>query len=113
MAIVAVFDLPGVTQTQYDLAAAKLTGGNRLRSHDDWPVPGPITHVAAPTPTGWLVVDTWESREAFEQFAARLMPVLDEVGIPVVAPEIHAVHTRDALTGDGAQLDDCRSVPRS
>ncbi|WP_268874161.1 hypothetical protein [Streptacidiphilus melanogenes] len=38
------------------------------------------------------MVDVWESRDAFEQFAARLMPILDEAGIPVAAPAIYPVH---------------------
>jgi hypothetical protein len=92
MAIVALFDLPGVTQAQYDEATRKLTGGRPMRSRSDWPVAGLISHVAAPSPEGWFVADVWESPEAFEKFGTVLMPVLAEVGFPEVQPTIYPVH---------------------
>ena len=92
MAIVALFDLPGVTQAQYDEATRKLTGGRPMRSRSDWPVAGLISHVAAPSPEGWFVADVWESPEAFERFGQTLMPILGEVGMPPAEPHIVPLH---------------------
>ncbi|MFD0276963.1 hypothetical protein ACFVHB_24080 [Kitasatospora sp. NPDC127111] len=89
MAIIAAFDFPEVTQEQYEEAVDRLTGGAGLNAPSDWPVRGLVLHAAGPTPDGgWHVTDVWESREAFEHFAAVLMPILQEVGIPTVPPLI-------------------------
>ncbi|MFI9326790.1 hypothetical protein ACIGZJ_04500 [Kitasatospora sp. NPDC052868] len=83
MAIIAAFEFPGVGQAQYEEAVDRLTGGTGLNSPSDWPVRGLVLHAAGPSPDGgWHVTDVWESREAFEHFAAVLMPILEEVGIP-------------------------------
>ncbi|MER7756108.1 hypothetical protein [Kitasatospora sp. NPDC097643] len=95
MAIVAVFDLPGATQAQYDETVRRLTNGGSLDKPSDWPVPGLVSHAAGPTPTGWHVTDVWESREAFERFGEVLRPILQEVGMagqPVIF-EAHRVVT--------------------
>lgn len=65
MAIVVVFDAPGFTQAQYEQAADAVTGGHGSpKSPADFLVPGLISHTAAPTPDGWLVVEVWESKQA-------------------------------------------------
>ncbi|MEZ0064574.1 hypothetical protein ABIA32_000562 [Streptacidiphilus sp. MAP12-20] len=92
MAIVAVFDLPGVTQAQYDESTSRLSGGGKMTSRADWPVAGLISHVAGPSPSGWFVADVWESKESFEQFGTVLMPILAEIGFPDVQPKIYPVH---------------------
>ncbi|MBP0448121.1 MULTISPECIES: hypothetical protein [unclassified Kitasatospora] len=87
MAIITTFELAGVSQAQYDEAVDRLTGGAGLNRPSDWPVRGLVLHAAGPTPDGgWHVTDVWESREAFEHFAAVLMPILQEVGIPTTPP---------------------------
>ncbi|MFI6844000.1 hypothetical protein OG535_31795 [Kitasatospora sp. NBC_00085] len=89
MAIIATFEFPGVTRAQYDEATDRLTGGAGLNKPSDWPVRGLLLHATGPTPDGgWHVTDVWESREAFEHFAAVLMPILQEVGIPTTPPLI-------------------------
>ncbi|MET8700666.1 hypothetical protein ACFVUH_00880 [Kitasatospora sp. NPDC058032] len=90
MAIIAVLDLPGVTLEQYEEAVDRLTGGAGLNRPEDWPVRGLLLHAAGPTEDGegWHVTDVWESREAYEHFAAVLMPILREVGVPTAAPLI-------------------------
>jgi hypothetical protein len=45
-------------------------------------------HVAGPTPTGFSVIDVWESEAAFQAFGAVLVPILKEVGFPDAAPKI-------------------------
>ncbi|MGW2721761.1 hypothetical protein [Streptomyces sp. NPDC001492] len=47
-----------MTQTMYEQGTNHITGGRGgVKKASDWPVPGLISHVAGPTPNGWLVVD--------------------------------------------------------
>jgi hypothetical protein len=92
MAIAVVFDFPGVTQAKYDEANAKLTKGRSLNSLSDWPSPGVLLHVSGPTPTGFRVVDVWESEAAFQAFGAILVPILKEVGFPDAVPQVFPVY---------------------
>ncbi|MFI6844325.1 hypothetical protein OG535_38310 [Kitasatospora sp. NBC_00085] len=90
MAIIIVHETPGGTREQYEQVTNRLSGGKgALRSRGDWPAPGLLSHVAGPTADGWLVVDAWESEEAFQRFAEHLMPVLREVGMAEVPPKIY------------------------
>ncbi|MBK3624058.1 hypothetical protein JHN59_04235 [Streptomyces sp. MBT49] len=50
------------------------------------PDAGLIPHTSAPTENGWLVVDVWESEEAFRQFGEALGPILRELGVEGVRP---------------------------
>ncbi|MFJ9604890.1 hypothetical protein ACIRS1_00865 [Kitasatospora sp. NPDC101176] len=102
MAIIVLFDIPGVTQAQYDAAIYRLTGGKGLHQPSDLPVPGLLSHTAGPTEDGWHVTDVWEARGAFIRFSEVLMPILEEVGIPTVPPRIleaHAVVTAPVPEG--------------
>lgn len=92
MAIGVLFEFPGVTQAQYDIVCRKLNGGRPLGALSDWPKGGILSHVAGPTPDGWRVVDVWESQAAFDEFAATLAPILQEVAFPQVAPQFFEVH---------------------
>ncbi len=38
------------------------------------------------------VFEVWESREAFERFGAKLMPLLEEAGIGGDEPQVHQVY---------------------
>ena len=61
MAIALLFEVPGMTQAQYDQIRGALSPDNR-------PAPGLLYHVAGPTPDGWRVVEVWESQEALDRF---------------------------------------------
>ena len=92
MALVVVLDMPGMTQAQYEQSAEKVAGRpGPVKSLNDWPVAGLISHTAAPTDNGWLVVDVWESEEAFQQFGKTLIPILREIGVPDVKPQTYPV----------------------
>ncbi|MGA5448925.1 hypothetical protein ACPCVO_19950 [Streptomyces umbrinus] len=92
MAIVVVLDMPGMTQDQYEQSAEKVSGRpGPVKSPADWPVSGLISHTAAPTSDGWLVVDVWESEEAFQQFSVTLIPILRELGLADVQPQTYPV----------------------
>ncbi|GAA2820617.1 hypothetical protein RMN57_30170 [Kitasatospora sp. CM 4170] len=89
MAIIVAFEFPEVTQAQYQESVDRLTGGAGLNSPSDWPVHGLILHAGGPTPGGgWHVTEVWESRAAFDHFAAVLMPILQEIGVPTTPPMI-------------------------
>ncbi|MCX4554934.1 hypothetical protein [Streptomyces umbrinus] len=92
MAIVVVLEMPGMTQDQYEQSAEKVSGRpGPVKSPADWPVSGLISHTAAPTSDGWLVVDVWESEEAFQQFGETLIPILRELGLADVQPQTYPV----------------------
>lgn len=82
-----LFDLPGLTQHQYESLMDALWLEHELPD-------GALLHVAGPHPAGgWLVVDVWESEAAFDQFAReRLIPAARSVGIPPVKPRLFPVH---------------------
>jgi hypothetical protein len=93
MAVVAVFQGPGLTQEQYEESVTKLTGGkSRLESPADWPVEGLLVHISGEGANGFRVVDVWESEDAFRRFGEKLMPILQEIGVEG-QPEIYPAHT--------------------
>ncbi|MYS84798.1 hypothetical protein [Embleya scabrispora] len=94
MAIIVILEMPGVTQAMYEASADQVTGGRGpVKSPSDWPVPGLLSHTAAPTPEGWFVVDVWESEEAFQRFSEIIIPILRGLGAPDIQPRIHPVFT--------------------
>jgi hypothetical protein len=90
-----IFDFPGVTRQQYDRFCRNLNNGKPLTTLADFHRAGYLilSHVAGPTPDGgWRVVDVWESEEALGRFRQKLLPLLKQVGIPLVAPQVLPVH---------------------
>ena len=78
-----IFEVPGAGAEEYD-AVMKTLG------HD---APGRLYHCAGPTEEGWMVVDVWESQEAFDAFLAeRLLPVARKVGFFASMPQSFPVH---------------------
>lgn len=93
VAVAVVFEIPGMTQAQYDQSADAVTGGRgAVTKPSDWPVPGLISHTSGPTPEGWFVVDVWESEEAFRQFGEIIVPILNGLGVPNAQPKVYPVH---------------------
>jgi hypothetical protein len=75
-----------VTTEQYDDTI------RRLEKVGDWPPAGLDYHVAFKSDGKFRVSEIWDSREQFEAFGQRLMPVLDEVGIEPGQPEMLEIH---------------------
>jgi hypothetical protein len=75
MSIVVRFAPPSLTAEKYDEAT------RRLQESGDFPADGLDHHVCFGTDGNLLVSEIWDSREQFEAFGERLMPVLDDVGI--------------------------------
>lgn len=86
MAIVAAFNIPGMTVEQYDKTVKDLEAAG-AGSPD-----GRLYHVAAAADGGWFVADIWESPEHFEKFGETLIPILQGAGVTPVEPTIYPVH---------------------
>jgi len=78
---------PTVTTEQYDETV------RRLQESGDFPPDGLEYHVAFGSEGDFRVSEIWDSREQFEAFGERLMPLLTEVGIELAGePEILDVY---------------------
>jgi hypothetical protein len=85
--VLVLFEFPTATLSQYenvwkDLSAAGMEHPKGL-----------ISHVGCQKPEGSLmVVDVWESAEAFREFGNTLMPIIIKNGIPLTEPKILNAH---------------------
>lgn len=78
MAIGMIFDGVGVSQDQYQQVL------NQVTNNGTEEVPGGLTHVAGPTEDGFCVIETWESREAFQHFyETKLRDALEAADIQI------------------------------
>ena len=78
---------PSVTKQKYDATL------RQLESAGDFPPDGLEYHVAFGSDGNFRVSEIWDSREQFEAFGERLMPVLAEAGIEFSGePEVFEVH---------------------
>jgi hypothetical protein len=75
-----------VTAEQYDETI------RRLEKSGDWLPDGLEYHVAFKSDGKFRVSEIWDSREQFDAFGERLMPVLKEVGIEPGEPEMLEIH---------------------
>ena len=75
-----------VTSEQYDESI------RRLEKSGDWLPEGLEYHVAFKSDGKVRVSEIWDSREQFDAFGERLMPVLKDVGIEPGKPEMLEIH---------------------
>jgi hypothetical protein len=75
-----------LTTDQYDETI------RRLEKSGDWLPEGLESHVAFKSNGNLRVSEIWESREQFDAFGERLMPVLKDVGIDPGQPEVLEIH---------------------
>lgn len=86
MALTVLYEIPGLTQEQYDKIIEELQAGGIT-------APGRIFHVAGPKEAGWQVVDVFESQAAFEQFFGEsLGPVMQKLAIAPPPLTLSPVH---------------------
>jgi hypothetical protein len=79
--------VPDVTTGQYDETI------RRLEKAGDWPPQGLEYHVAFRSNDDVRVSEIWDSREHYDAFGERLMPMLKDVGIEFARePELLEVH---------------------
>ena len=93
MPVAVEMNFHGATLDQYDRILEKmgLTPGGSVPA-------GAISHWVAETDGGMRVVDVWETKEAFEQFAQeQIGPYSAEVGIEG-EPELRFYHVHNYLT---------------
>jgi hypothetical protein len=75
-----------VTVGQYDESI------RRLEEAGDFPPDGLDYHVSFLVDGSVRVSEIWDSREQWEAFGNRLMPILAEIGIEPGEPEVFEVH---------------------
>jgi hypothetical protein len=97
MAVAFKMEFEGATLEQYD-RVMELMGLDQGDTSPD----GAVFHWAAPTDSGIIVVDVWESDEQFNKFAEQQIgPYTQEVGIPN-PPAVTRFEVHNTLVGDSA-----------
>jgi hypothetical protein len=83
---------PGMTAEQYDEVLP------RIEAAGEFPPDGLDYHVAFRADGTFRVSEIWDSREQFEAFGQRLMPILTDAGVELAGPpevlEIHNIIKR-------------------
>ena len=75
------------TTEQYDQVL------RRLEESGNWPADGLDYHVAFGPSGDFRISEIWDSREQWEAFTERLLPLLNEAGIDVSAePDVYEVY---------------------
>ena len=88
MSIVVRFSPTSLTTATYDETIRRLD-----EADGDFPPDGLDYHICFGSNGNLRVSEIWDSREQFEAFGERLMPILADVGIEFSgAPEIFEVH---------------------
>jgi hypothetical protein len=88
MSIVVRFHPASLTAEKYDASTAKLE-----EAGVEFPPEGLDYHVCFGSDGDLKVSEIWDSREQFEAFGERLMPILADTGIEFSAePEVFEVH---------------------
>lgn len=78
---------PGMTAERYDEVLP------RVEAAGEWPPDGLEYHVAFSSGGSFRVSEIWDSKEQFEKFGERLMPILADAGVELAGePEIIEVH---------------------
>ena len=91
MSIVVRFNPRGLTAEKYDASTRRLE-----EAGIEFPPEGLDYHVCFGSDGNLRVSEIWDSKEQFEAFGKRLMPVLGEIGIEFSGePEILEVHNID------------------
>ncbi len=91
--VMVVHHTPTLTRARYEAVVRGLTGGKaRLESPSDIPTGGLLMHVAAETDDGFMILDVFESQDAFDGFRAVATPIASAAGIEE-APKSFPIHT--------------------
>ena len=86
MSLVVRFAPASLTSDQYDRVV------RRLEEENLSPADGLDYEVCFGSGEQMMVSLVWDSKEHFEAFAARLMPILAEVGLDPGEPEVFEIH---------------------
>lgn len=104
MPVIAVFDLPNMSTTQYDQVMRDLNAAGAASPA------GRLYHVMSATPKGAQVVDVWESQEKLTAFFGTLGPLLVRNGVTPPKPVITPVHNIVAPLANGAEQRNTETV---
>ena len=78
---------PSMTAEKYDATLPT------IEASGEWPPDGLEYHVAFSSGGSFRVSEIWDSKEQFEAFGQRLMPILNEGGVELAGPpEIVEIH---------------------
>lgn len=84
-----IVDIPAPVEV-YDRVHAAMTARADGDGH------GLLVHIGRPTPTGFQVIEVWESRETYERATAALVgPLVAELGEALPPPDRQAVEEFD------------------
>jgi len=86
MSIVVRFTPASLTRQQYDETV------RRMEAEGTFPPDGMDYHVCFGEEDRLRVSEIWDSREQWEAFGERLMPVLAEAGIEPGDPDVFEIH---------------------
>jgi hypothetical protein len=93
MLIMALHQVPSLTQEKYEEVVRRLTGGKpRLESSSDLPFDGLLVHMAGQSKNGFCIVDIFESEDAVARFNEAMATIPRDVGIEE-PPEFFPAHT--------------------
>jgi hypothetical protein len=88
MSIVVRYPAANLTKEKYDATNQKLE-----EAGVDWPPDGMVMHVAFGDDGDLKVSEIWDSREQWQAFGEKLMPVLNEAGIEFSGePQVFEAH---------------------
>jgi hypothetical protein len=86
--LVRFITAPGMTAEKYDDTLPLIE-----EAAGEWPPDGLEYHVAFSTGDDFRVSEIWDSKEQFEAFGGRLMPILAANGVELAGPpEVLEVH---------------------
>ena len=86
MAIVVRHTPVGLSADRYDELIKRLTDAGL--GHP----PGHLYSVCFGKPGNLMVSDVWESRETFEKFSQKVVPILEDIGIDTGGLEVFETH---------------------
>ena len=86
MSLIIRFAPPSLTAKQYDEAVRRLT------EDGVFPADGLDYEICFGSDDNLNVSQVWDSQQQLDAFAARLMPILAELGIDPGKPEVREVH---------------------
>ena len=92
MLILAVHQVPSLTQERYEEVVRRLTGKSRIESSSDLPFDGLLFHAAGQAKNGFCIFDVFESGEAVARFNEAMSAIPREVGIEE-PPDFFPAHT--------------------
>jgi hypothetical protein len=84
--VIVQFSFPGLSAKYLDRAWEELSAKGYSNPK------GLLHHVGGIQGKNLIVVDVWESLEAFNKFGEILLPILNKAGFPGIKPVITPVH---------------------